>query len=176
MTDREAFLARFGRRAEAEFFSPGRVNLIGEHTDYNGGLVLPLAIGLGTRLIVARRGDRLIRIHSEALDETVTLSPETLARGPAGHWRDHPLGVLSAFPGGWPATGLDLLLRSDLPAGRGLSSSASLNLGFAGLVTPSPLQSRLAPTFPLIHLPPQQGIQRKLRDGSLRSIIRKRQG
>jgi galactokinase len=134
LTDREAFLCRFGHEAEAEFFSPGRVNLIGEHTDYNGGLVLPLAIGLGTRLIVARRQDPSIRVHSEAFGETVTLTPERLAAGPTGHWSDHPLGVLSAFPGRWPRTGLDLLVRADLPAGRGLSSSASFNLGFAGLL------------------------------------------
>jgi galactokinase len=134
LTDREAFLARFGRKAEAEFFSPGRVNLIGEHTDYNGGLVLPLAIGLGTRLVVARRRDRSVRVHSESFDETVALTTEQLAAGPSGHWTDYLLGVLSAFPGGWPEPGLDLLVRADLPAGRGLSSSASLTLGFAGLL------------------------------------------
>lgn len=134
MTDRDAFLARFRRDPEAAFFSPGRVNLIGEHTDYNGGLVLPLAIGLGTRLIVARRDDGLIRVHSESFDETVILGPELVAEGPAGRWSDYLLGVLSAFPGGRPRPGLDLLLRSDLPTGRGLSSSASLALGFAGLL------------------------------------------
>lgn len=134
MTDRAAFLERFGHEAEAEFFSPGRVNLIGEHTDYNGGLVLPLAIGLGTRLTVAPRRDRSIRMHSEAFDETVTLTPERLAAGPTGHWSDHPLGVLAAFPGDWPDSGFDVLVRADLPPGRGLSSSASFNLGFAGLL------------------------------------------
>jgi galactokinase len=134
LTDRDAFQARFRRDAEAAFFSPGRVNLIGEHTDYNGGLVLPLAIGRGTRLVVGRREDRSIRVHSESFGETVTLTPERLAGGAEGHWSDHLLGVLSAFPGGWPEHGLNLLLRSDLPAGRGLSSSASLNLGFAGLL------------------------------------------
>lgn len=116
------------------FFSPGRVNLLGEHTDYNGGLVMPMAIGLGTRFVVARRDDRRFRVHSEAFDETVELTESQLGAGARGHWSDYLLGVLAAFPSGWPERGLDLLLNSSLPAGRGLSSSASLTLGFAGVL------------------------------------------
>jgi galactokinase len=116
------------------YFSPGRINLLGEHTDYNGGLVLPMAIGLGTRFEVSRRADAIFRVHSEAFSETVELTAARLAAGPRGHWSDYLLGVLAAFPGDWPEQGMDLRLRSNLPAGRGLSSSASLTLGFAGVL------------------------------------------
>lgn len=132
-----AFEATFGRPPETAFFSPGRVNLLGEHTDYNEGLVLPMAIAQGTRFLVAARTDARFRVHSEAFDETVELAPADAAGGSRGHWSDYLLGVLEAFPGGGfetPGVGADILLRSDLPAGRGLSSSASLTLGFAGVL------------------------------------------
>lgn len=134
MAESAAFVRAFGRSPDAAFFSPGRVNLLGEHTDYNDGLVLPMAIGRGTRFEVGFRDDARIRVGSEAYEETVELTAEMLPDGPRAHWSDYLLGVLAAFPGGWPARGLDILLRSNLPTGRGLSSSASLTLGFAGVL------------------------------------------
>lgn len=132
------FHERFGQAPAAAYWSPGRVNLLGEHTDYTGGRVLPIAIAQGTRFLVAPRPDSRFRVHSETFAETVELDPGQRKEGAQGHWRDYLLGVISAWIDArgapWPAQGLDVLLQSDLPPGRGLSSSASLTLGFAGVL------------------------------------------
>jgi galactokinase len=112
--------------------APGRVNLIGEHTDYNGGLVLPFAIDRGTVAVAARRGDGLVRVHSTALGETGAFDPARPRRG--GGWLDYAAGVASSFAAeGLPVPGLDVALASDLPRESGLSSSASLEVAMATL-------------------------------------------
>lgn len=127
------FERRFGVRPEAVYFSPGRINLIGEHTDYNGGWVLPIAIDLGNRLSVARNDNRIIRISSTVFPDLATIRlDETESLAPQGHWSDYIAGVVREFLGlAETSVGLDVLIDSTLPAGSGLSSSASITTGFA---------------------------------------------
>src|SRR5262245_65789598 len=119
----EEFARRFGRGAELAARAPGRVNLIGEHTDYSEGWVLPCAIDRDTVVLAARREDARLRIHSRERDETRELEPERLAR--RGDWVDYLQGVVFALrERGHPVGGLDLLVASEVPLGSGLSSSA----------------------------------------------------
>lgn len=126
------FAQTFGCEPEAVFFAPGRVNLIGEHTDYNGGHVFPCAISLGTFAAAARRADGRVRLHSFSRSAMGVME---FALPPPGYtegndWTNYPLGVIHvllqaghAFPGG-----LDILFDGTLPSGAGLSSSASIEV------------------------------------------------
>ena len=111
--------------------APGRVNLIGEHTDYNLGLVLPVAIDLEIRLAVVPTDDRLVRLTR--LDDVSVGAFDLAAIEPAsGAWIDYPAGVAWALDGaGLPLRGLRGVIASSLPAGAGLSSSAALELATA---------------------------------------------
>jgi galactokinase len=115
--------------------APGRVNLIGEHTDYNDGFVLPFAITQRTAVAVARRDDGVITVGSTFAPGTVTLRVEDIAPGAVDGWAGYPLGVAWALtrvrdvPAG---AGADLFIHSDVPAGAGLSSSAALVVATAG--------------------------------------------
>jgi galactokinase len=121
------FEERFGRGARL-FSAPGRVNLIGEHTDYNDGFVLPIAIEPRTWVAAAPRTDRKIRVFSADLDDERTFSLE-LPWQRRGAWTDYVEGVARALvERSVPVTGADLWLASDVPAGAGLSSSAALEL------------------------------------------------
>lgn len=122
-----------GGGAPALFRSPGRVNLIGEHTDYNGGHVFPCAISLGIWALAApRQGTDLVRLHSMNFEEAGTI--EAPARGleyrQERGWANYPLGVLRVLEeAGHPLpAGLDLLFWGNLPGGAGLSSSASIEV------------------------------------------------
>ena len=125
----------FGSRPEIACRSPGRINLIGEHTDYHGGWVLPVAINLGTTLIVAPNNEQRIRLFSSALAKGTEISVKTLERRkPSGDWSDYIIGIAVAMqPFSTACSGIDLLIDSDLPRGAGLSSSASLTVGAAYL-------------------------------------------
>jgi galactokinase len=128
-----ALRAVFGRDADVAVQAPGRVNLIGEHTDYNGGLVLPCAIDRGTVAVAARRDDGLLRVHSTALAASGSIDASPFVRGRG--WLDYVAGVVAAFRAeGLAVPGLDVAIASDLPRESGLSSSASLEVAIATLL------------------------------------------
>lgn len=114
------------------FFSPGRINLIGEHTDYNGGYVFPSAITYGTYGLVRLRGDRTIRLYSLNFKEVgiIEFSLDNLDYDPSHQWANYPKGVLRyiAENGNNLPNGLDILIYGNIPNGAGLSSSASLEV------------------------------------------------
>lgn len=115
---------------EPRFFrAPGRVNLIGEHTDYNDGLVLPMAIDFAATVAAAARADRVIRIHSLNLNETGEIDLDAPERKMRGSWLDFIEGVARVLiRRNVNLRGADLLVNSDVPTGAGLSSSAALEI------------------------------------------------
>jgi galactokinase len=114
-------------RERAVAFAPGRVNLIGEHTDYNGGLALPFAIAEGITVHAERIGQRLIRAHAGDLGEDDEFALDD--RSPAEGWRAFLRGVVAELQtAGFPPVGVRLQIAGDLPAGAGLSSSAALEV------------------------------------------------
>ena len=111
------------------FQAPGRVNLIGEHTDYNDGFVMPAAIGFHTEVAAASRSDRKLVIHSENYSERTEFDLDSLPAAGAGHWADYVVGVAKMLEGsGSKLQGANLLIRGDVPEGAGLSSSASIEV------------------------------------------------
>jgi galactokinase len=128
------FRARFGHAAEGSWSAAGRVNLIGEHVDYAGGLCLPLALSTRTVVLAARRGDDRLRLHSRQPRARPWEGPIDAVRAghPAG-WAAYPAGVLWALrQAGHRVGGLDLLVGDSVPLGAGLASSAALECA-AGL-------------------------------------------
>ena len=114
------------------FRAPGRVNLIGEHTDYNDGFVMPAAIGFYTWIAVSERDDRNLRINSKQFNETVELSLDALEGPPRRHWSDFIRGVAAVLQGnGNSLSGANLVIDGQVPMGAGLSSSASLEVATA---------------------------------------------
>ena len=109
--------------------APGRVNLIGEHTDYNEGLVMPAAIDFSTWVAIAPRNDRRILVRSENFSETVELDLDQPPERGCGHWSDYPFGVaIKLEQGGRNLRGANLLVRGEVPIGSGLSSSAAIEV------------------------------------------------
>ena len=129
----KAFAEKFGGTEGVRlFFAPGRVNLIGEHTDYNGGHVFPCAISLGTYAAARKRNDRKVRLYSANFPNagvTETSLDELVPLEKAG-WAGYPKGVIWAFDqrGYTVENGFDMVIYGDIPAGAGLSSSASLEV------------------------------------------------
>lgn len=127
---REACHARFGE-PEQVASAPGRVNLVGGHTDYNDGFVLPVAIDRRTAVAVRPREDRTVRVHTAASDQTVTFPLETPDPGEP-RWADYPKGVAWALDeAGHDLRGADLAIAGDVPVGAGLASSAALEVATA---------------------------------------------
>ena len=125
-----AFAAHFARRPTLALRAPGRVNLIGEHTDYNAGLVLPCAIDRDTLVLAACRGDRRVRAVSLQQERPVEFGLDGLA--PAGDWGDYVRGAAAGLVGqGHAPAGADLWISSRVPLGSGLSSSAALSVAAA---------------------------------------------
>jgi galactokinase len=127
------FYETFGEGGDIRtYFAPGRVNLIGEHTDYNGGHVFPCALTLGTYGIVRDRKDRTLRFYSVNIDSAgvVETSLDKIVPTAEASWTNYPKGVVWAFEKrGFKLThGLDILIYGDIPNGSGLSSSASLEV------------------------------------------------
>jgi galactokinase len=127
----QEFIHRYGEFDLETYFSPGRVNLIGEHIDYNGGFVLPATISLGITAIVRRRADSIIRIYAkdfeqEAIIEINLISVNDITQQDI-HWSHYIIATLLVLKdNGVQLQGADILIGSDLPLGSGLSSSAAL--------------------------------------------------
>lgn len=117
------------------FFSPSRVNLIGEHIDYNGGHVLPCALQLGTYGCVRKRSDNKIRLASENFDLKVEIEINDLKYERVFDWANYPMGVIHYMKeNGYDVGGMDILVSGNIPNGAGLSSSASLELLIAEMI------------------------------------------
>ena len=111
------------------FFAPGRVNLIGDHTDYNGGLVFPCAIDYGNTLLIRRCSDNAFKLASTNFDLLATLSKEQTNQKYGDHWVNYPLGVLQQFlQAGHNVDGFECLYSGDVPNAAGLSSSAAIEV------------------------------------------------
>ncbi len=114
------------------YFAPGRVNLIGEHTDYNGGHVFPCALTIGTYMAVRKRADRKVNFYSMNFEDLgiIECSLDNMTPKEDGEWTNYPMGVMWAFDGRGMKLdcGLDLALFGNIPNGSGLSSSASLEV------------------------------------------------
>lgn len=124
------FLSRYGGQPLL-VRSPGRVNLLGEHTDYNQGFVLPAAISKAIWLAVARRDDRHCRFYSVNMDQELSCTLPQLYKS-ALRWPDYLLGVVEQFlRGGHEISGFDCVFGGDIPLGAGLSSSAAIEAGLA---------------------------------------------
>jgi galactokinase len=134
------FAYRFGRVPTVSR-APGRVNLIGEHTDYNDGFVMPAALEFATLTAASGRPDRRLRVYSMIMDETREFDLDSPPKGPTGDWSDYVLGVaLMLEMSGRNLSGADLIVWSDVPIGAGLSSSAALEVSCAhALMTESGL-------------------------------------
>ncbi len=123
------FRNRFHKGPERIFFCPGRINLIGEHIDYNGGTVMPCAISLGTYLAVSRNIDKCFRFQCLNFPETADLHLQESYSKTGKQWFNYPLGVINYFlQEGHDLSGLDMLFYGNLPIGAGLSSSASIEV------------------------------------------------
>ena len=129
----EQFKQLFGPEGDIRaYFAPGRVNLIGEHTDYNGGHVFPCALTLGTYAIARKREDDRLRLYSANFESlgVIESSLKDLVPSEAAGWTNYPKGVMWTFEkrGFQLPAGADILIYGDIPAGSGLSSSASLEV------------------------------------------------
>ena len=154
VADRAAgrFRAWHGAEPEGVWHAPGRVNLIGEHTDYNRGWVLPFALDRGVVVAARRRGDGVLDIRSIQAGDRATLPLAGLGPGGVTGWAAYPAGVAWAMrEAGHPVGGASLVIDSDLPQGAGLSSSAALECAAAialadlyGLRAPRTELARLA--------------------------------
>ncbi|MEH0963564.1 galactokinase [Streptococcus anginosus] len=129
---RSDFATVFGTEADHTFFSPGRINLIGEHTDYNGGHVFPAAISLGTYGVARKRDDNLLRFYSANFEDKgiIEVPLEDLCFEKEHNWTNYPKGVLHFLQkaGHVIDKGMDVYVFGNIPNGSGLSSSASLEL------------------------------------------------
>ena len=142
----------FGNDPIGVYAAPGRVNLIGEHTDYAGGFVMPAAIDFATLAAISPREDDICAIYSANFDEHIQYASGALPEKGAHKWSDYPFGVLSILRGeGITLEGFSLSLFGDVPLGAGLSSSASIEvatmlalLALAGTTLPRPRMALLA--------------------------------
>lgn len=128
---KESFLSLYGDQEEgiSLFFSPGRVNLIGEHTDYNGGYVFPCALSFGTYLLVRKNRSRLVNFATTNFDHRGVLKLDEPFEKEGRSWINYPVGVLNELRKlALEIEGVDLLYSGDIPNGAGLSSSASIEM------------------------------------------------
>ena len=127
----DLFETMFGRKPDVSGFTPGRVNLIGEHTDYNGGMVLPTALKLGVSLALSPRNDGTIRVWSDKFDD---MAERNLSDKATKHWSDYITGaIILANEQGYLSGGADIAAETTLPFGAGISSSAAVTVGILKL-------------------------------------------
>jgi galactokinase len=142
----------FGAAPQGVYAAPGRVNLIGEHTDYAGGFVMPAAIDFATLAAISPRSDGVVAVYSANFEEQVEHALDALPQHGNHHWSDYPLGVLHVLGAqGIVVPGFSLSLLGDVPLGAGLSSSASIEvatllalLAVAEMTMPGPQMALLA--------------------------------
>jgi len=126
------FSEQYGQEPKQHYFTPGRVNLIGEHIDYNGGLVMPCAVTLGTWLVLAPNNEKVIRFKSLNFEEEAVMELKSSYTKTGPEWFNYPLGVFNELLKDHDIpTGLDLLFYGNIPIGSGLSSSASIEVVMA---------------------------------------------
>jgi galactokinase len=127
---KSAFVAAYGQEADAAYFAPGRVNLIGEHTDYNGGSVFPCALSFGAYLLLRKNNSKTVNFRSLNQPEVVALSLDQLTTPLDKVWANYPLGVFAQYikRGVEINEGYDILIWGNVPNGAGLSSSAALEV------------------------------------------------
>ncbi len=148
----EAHRGRYGQAPEGVYAAPGRVNLIGEHTDYAGGFVMPAAIDFATVAAATPRADGAVHLYSANFDERAEHALDALPANGRGHWSDYPLGIVHVLrEAGIAVPPFSLSLAGDVPIGAGLSSSASIEvavmaalLALAGAELPLPEMAKLA--------------------------------
>ena len=127
----QRFEARFGDRPRI-FRAPGRVNLIGEHTDYNDGFVMPAAVGFSTHVGISPRSDGKLLVHSDEFPGNFEFEVHRLPARRTGEWCDYVLGVASVLhERGCLSSGANLLVHGEVPIGAGLSSSAAIEVASA---------------------------------------------
>ena len=136
MTDPVAFFHEFrgaGHPDARLYRAPGRINLIGEHTDYNDGFVMPMALDRATWVAAAARGDARLVVRSATTTGQANVDMRNLPAGRSGEWSDYVVGVAAVLGRDVRLKGADLAITSDVPAGAGLSSSAALevSIGYA---------------------------------------------
>ncbi|NLY44984.1 MAG: galactokinase [Tissierella sp.] len=132
---RSKFEELYGKGSAQTFFSPSRINIIGEHIDYNGGKVLPGAIEIGTYGIVRKRNDTRVLLSSENIDLKIEVDLSDLEYEPNHGWGNYPKGVLYFMKEyGHKIGGMEVLIKGNIPNGAGLSSSASVELLIAEMI------------------------------------------
>jgi galactokinase len=132
----ERFRAVYRTNPRGLFRAPGRVNLIGEHTDYNDGFVMPAAIDFYSYAAIGERTDRTLSVYSEQFDRSVEFSIDQLAGPPRRHWSDYVRGVAAVLRDeGYPLKGANLVIDGQVPIGSGLSSSAAIEVTTALALT-----------------------------------------
>ena len=141
----QAFEKAYGRGAEKIYFSPGRVNLIGEHTDYNGGCVFPCALSFGAWLLLAKNNDRVLRFRSLNMPQVYEIAVDAIKPQPDRAWCNYALGCIDIIARRHPEakleSGYDLLYFGNVPAGAGLSSSAAMEVVTARAFTEEMVES-----------------------------------
>ncbi|MBN1640452.1 MAG: galactokinase [Anaerolineae bacterium] len=129
---REEYARQYGSAPEIVVRAPGRVNLIGEHTDYNDGYVFPIAIDRSVLVAASARSDRTVRLYAADFGEGDRFSLDDIEHAPVHRWSNYQRGVAAVLQErGLPLPGLDVAVASDVPIGAGLSSSAALEVAMA---------------------------------------------
>ncbi|AEB75030.1 galactokinase [Clostridium botulinum C/D] len=132
---KQKFIELYGEGDIRFFFSPGRVNLIGEHIDYNGGVVFPCALEFGTYGLVRKRNDKTVNLVSTNFPLKVSINLNDLIYDKADDWGNYPKGVMKVMmEKGYTVEGMDIMISGNIPNGAGLSSSASLELLIAVII------------------------------------------